>query len=264
LPSACDDFSGAINVYIFNERCGQMSYFLRFLGWLILYSLFFFIAADIMVVGPEGVPLALNLTLAVLSIPVWYFTWSAFDKSFGAPKIQLSGSAGEYSFALRNSALNYYLLTLKLFLLAMGANGIITLSHHQGGARIFYIINFILLYSYAIPFFIIKTRKLIKAKASKIIVDEDKLSLQTDGRVVTAIAFNTIDTISIDEDAFALLIESSGSKLYICGQKAKGTAFFVVGADKINDILKQKAGNKFKKVASMKAELKRLNFRPAV
>jgi len=241
-----------------------MSYFLRFMGWLILYSLFFFAAADIMGVGPEGVPLAINLTLAVISIPVWYFTWSAFDKAFGAPKAQLSGGAGEYSFALRNSAFNYYLMTLKPFLLAMGANGIITLSHHQGGARIFYIFNFILLYSYAIPFFIIKARKLIKAKASKLVVDEDKLSLQTDGQVVTAIAFNTIDTISVDEDAFALLVAGSGAMLYIGGHKAKGTAFFVVGADKINDILKQKAGNKFKKVESMKAELKRLNFRPAV
>ena len=133
-----------------------MKIFLRFMGWLILWSFVYFLVLDIMGLPPGKDGPVISTIILLLSFPLWWVSWKKFDRSFGPrdPQ-QLDGGTARF-FALRNTGLMYYLMVLKLFLLVMGANGIITLAHHQGGARVFYIINFIVLYLYALPFFFIK------------------------------------------------------------------------------------------------------------
>lgn len=242
-----------------------MGYFLRFLGWLILYSLIYFLALDIIGLGPGKEPIVLSVILLLVSIPAWWFSWKKFEKTFAdlQPE-QIGDGKTSYAFSLRNPALMYYLMVLKLFLLAMGANGIITLSHHEGILRTFYIWNFIILYLYAIPFFVIKFTKLKKAIGARLIVDNSRLSLQLAGATKVEIDIGSIDKISVEEATRGMLVESGDAKIYLGGQKAKGSGFYVEGVDAIYAKLKESAGGKVQSVDSIKDALKEAGFTPVV
>jgi hypothetical protein len=158
----------------------------------------------------------------------------------------------------------YYLMVLKIFLLAMGANGIITLEHHEGWLRTFYIWNFIILYIYAIPFFIIKYLKLKKALAVRLVVDKKTLALRKGTEKLTEIPVDSIDTISVEETSLGMLIEAGEKKLYLGGRQARGSGFYVEGIQDIYALLKSSAGDKLQSVDSIKAKLKAVEFKPVV
>jgi len=70
-----------------------MHYFLLFMGWFIVYSLFYFISLDIALVPPGGEATSTHKiinygVLFVLSFPIWWLTWKRFEKAFSgmAPK----------------------------------------------------------------------------------------------------------------------------------------------------------------------------------
>lgn len=247
-----------------------MALFLRFMGWFILYSLFYFISLDITLDPPGTENSVFHKVfnygiLLILSIPVWWFSWKKFELTFGPKATQtLEDGRKAYRFALRNPALMYYLMVLKVFLLAMGLNGILTLSHHKGGLRTFYIINFIVLYLYALPFFIIKFKKLQKALASRLIVDDRKLALETAGEIVTEIPLSGIEKIISDDAASGMLVQAGGAALYVGGRHAKGSAFFLEGAQEVCQKLKGLAQDKVENVDSIKQALKSAGIKPAV
>jgi hypothetical protein len=241
-----------------------MAYFVRFLGWFILYSLLYFVYLDILGVTPGKDNPILGGILLILSIPLWRKTWKDFDSAFGPHAPQSANGATAYSFALRNTGLMYYLMVLKLFLLAMGANGVITLSQHTGGARTFYIWNFIVLYIYAIPFFIIKFIALRKGLGARIVVDAKRISLQAGGATAAEIGFDAIDAIAVEEATGGMLIESAGVNLFVAGPVTKGSSFYTAGAESILETLKKTAAGKIKTVASLKEEMKQKGFKPAI
>jgi len=73
-----------------------------------------------------------SVVILLMSFPAWWFSWKKFERIFDARQPEALGEdATAYAFSLRNPALMYYLMVLKLFLLAMGANGIITLEHNE-------------------------------------------------------------------------------------------------------------------------------------
>jgi len=241
-----------------------MAIFLRFMGWLILWSLLYFTILDFMGLAPGKDPIVVSSIILLASFPIWWFTWKKFESAFWAREPQdLGDGKTAYLFSLRNPALMYYLMVLKLFLLAMGANGIITLEHHKGGWRTFYIWNFIILYIYAIPFFVIKFKKLKKALACRLVVDNTKLSLQQGQNVLSEIALDKIDRVSVEEQASSVLVESGDTRIYVGGQKAKGSAFYTEGAEAVCTRIKA-AGEKVQAVESIKEALKSAGFKPAV
>lgn len=241
-----------------------MAYFVRFMGWLILYSFFYFLILDSMGIAPGKEGAAVRYGLPIISIVLWWFSWKKFESAFGPRPPQAAGGATAYFFALRNSGLMYYLMVLKLFLLAMGANGIITLSEHTGGMRTFYIWNFIVLYIYAIPFFLIKLASLRKGLGARIVVDDKKISLQAGGATSAELNFDAIDSIVVEEATGGMLIESAGAKLFVAGPATKGSSFYTAGGEDILAQLKKTAAGKIKTAASLKEEMKQKKFKPAI
>ncbi len=242
-----------------------MAIFLRFMGWLILWSLLYFTILDVMGLAPGKDPRVVSGVILLASFPIWWFTWKKFEKTFWAREPQdLGGGKTAYLFSLRNPALMYYLMVLKLFLLAMGANGIITLEHHKGGWRTFYIWNFFILYIYAIPFFIIKFKKLKKALACRLVVDDEKLCLQKGQEVLSEIALDAIDRVIIEEQAPGMLVGAGGSKIYVGGRQAKGSGFYTEGAESVCAAIRAAAGKKVQTVESIKDALKSSGFKPVV
>jgi hypothetical protein len=242
-----------------------MAFFMRFMGWLILWSLMYFLVLDLMGLGPGKDPILVSAVILLLSFPAWWFSWKKFKGVFDARQPETLGEdATAYAFSLRNPALMYYLMVLKLFLLAMGANGIITLEHHEGWLRTFYIWNFIILYIYALPFFIIKYLKLKKALAARLVVDGKTLSLRRGTETLTEISLDAIDTISVEQASLGMLIEAGERKLYLGGRQARGSGFYVEGIQDIYALLKASAGDKIQSVDSIKAKLKEVEFKPVV
>ena len=241
-----------------------MAYFVKFMGWFILYSLLYFAYLDILGVGPGKDNPILGSILLILSIPLWWKSWKDFDSAFGPHAPQSANGATAYSFALRNTGLMYYLMVLKLFLLAMGANGVITLSEHTGGMRTFYICNFIVLYLYAIPFFFIKFVSLRKGLGARIVVDGKKISLQAGGATAAELGFDAIDAIAVEEATGGMLIESAGANLFVAGPATKGSSFYTAGSEGILEMLKKTAAGKIKTVPSLKEEMKQKGFKPAI
>jgi hypothetical protein len=233
------------------------------MGWLILWSLIFFAVLNVRGIAPGGASLVFTVVTALLSLPVWWVTWKWFEKRFGphAPVV-LGGGKTAYAFSLRNPALMYYLMVLKLFLLAMGANGIITLEHYEGGLRTFYIWNFIILYIYAIPFFIIKFIKLKTSLGYRLMVDDTGLCLQYAGEPKAEIAFSAIDSFAVEEATNAMLVGSGATRIYAGGQQARGSSFYIAAAEDILAKLKQAAGAKMQPVASIKKALQEQSFKP--
>jgi len=241
-----------------------MAYFIRFMGWLILWSLLYFLILDIMGVSPGKDGPVISSIILILSIPLWWFSWKKFDSAFGPHVPHSADGSTSYSFALRNAGLMYYLMVLKLFLLAMGANGLITLSEHSGGARTFYIWNFIILYIYALPFFFIKLGKLRKGLGARITVDAKKISLQAGGATAAEIAIDKIDSIAVEEATGGLLIESADSKLFVAGPRTKGSSFYTSGSEDILAALKKTSSEKMNTVESLQEEMKQKKFKPEV
>ncbi len=241
-----------------------MTYFWRFMGWLILYSFIYFLVLDFMGIGPGKEKIQLSIVIFLISFPIWWVTWKKFDTAFGPkPPRDLGNGKKEYSFALRKPAMTYYLMVLKLFLLVMGANGIITLSHHEGGWRTFYIWNFIILYIYAIPFFIFKFLKLKKGLSARLVMDDASISLNVHADNVVSLSRSTLDTIQVEEPGPGMLIESAGARLYIGGKDAKGSSFFLSGVEDVYKKLQEGAGS-ITKVESIKNAMKQKGFKPAV
>jgi hypothetical protein len=243
----------------------SMALFLRFMGWFILYSLIYFAVLDVRGLPPADASLMFTLVIALIALPAWWATWKWFEKLFGphAP-VALGGGKTAYAFSLRNPALMYYLMVLKLFLLAMGANGIITLDRYEGGLRTFYVWNFIILYIYAIPFFIIKAIKLKKSLGYRLVVDDTRLSLQHSGVPVAEIAFDAIDTIAVEEAVTGMLVGDGATRIYIGGHKAKSSSFYLEGAENIYAKLKSAAGKKMQPVESIKKTMQEAAFKPAL
>ena len=242
-----------------------MYFFLRFMGWLILWSLMYFLVLDFMGLGPGKDPRVVSVVILLLSFPAWWFSWKKFERVFDARQPEALGEgATTYVFSLRNPALMYYLMVLKIFLLAMGANGIITLEHYEGGWRTFYIWNFIILYIYALPFFTIKFLKLKKALAVRLVVEDKTLALRKGTETLTEIVLDSIDTVSVEEASLGMLIEAGDRKLYLGGRQAKGSGFYVEGIQNIHAILKSAVGDKLQAVDSIKEKLKTAGFKPAV
>ena len=147
-------------------------------------------------------------------------------------------------------------MVLKLFLLALGANGVLAVEYHQGASRIFWIVNFFVLYIYAIPYFIYKLKKILKASASTIIIDKNNISLRKENESLVEIPVKSIDKLIIEEAVSGLLIEGGGSRLYIGGPNAKGSMFYINSADEIIQNLKKDHGSKpgtFPKMRSWQA-----------
>lgn len=244
-----------------------MQIFLKFLGWLILFSLLYFLSLDLTGNTP-GTEATLfhkifNMgVLGVVSIPLWWFTWKRFAAAFGPRDPQTSGNTTTFYLALRNPALMYYLMVLKLFLLAMGANGIITLSHHSGGARIFYIVNFIVLYLYALPFFFMKLGKLRKARGALITLDERQLSMSVQGTDAARIPFESAQTVLVDGSGPSVGVIGADAALYLGGPQSKISPFYVPGIERIVATLKEKAGSKVQVVESMKGAMQERSARP--
>jgi len=242
-----------------------MVYFWKFMGWLILYSLMYFSVLDVLGLGPGKENRILSGVILLLSFPGWWFSWKWFEKTFGPRPVQAqSGGETHYFFALRNAPMTYYLMILKFFLLAMGANGIITLEHHEGSWRYFYIVNFIVLYLYAIPFLIIKTKNLKKALASNLILDNTSLALQQHGESIARVAFSDTQDVFVEQDAPGALIVSPTDKIYVGGRHAKGSSFYIPEAETIIQQIKQRARNSITPVIYIKEALKQAAFKPSV
>jgi len=239
-----------------------MQAFLKFMGWLILYSLLYFLVLDVGGYGPDmkGAPpfiRTLNYYLMpLITLPLWWFSWKKFERAFGPREPRRTPDGVACTFALRNPALMYYLMVLKLFLLAMGANGIITLSHHQGGARIFYIVNFIVLYLYALPFFIIKFGKLKKALRAEVFAGESAISLSITGKAPLSIPYADAQAVLIEQEPLALCIAGAQGAVCLGSAKARVSPFYVPGLDQVAEIVQAKAGARLEQVTGLKATMK--------
>jgi hypothetical protein len=130
--------------------------------------------------------------------------------------------------------------------------------------RIFYIINFFVLYLYALPFFIIKVKKLKKVFTSRLVVDDQKLVLETAGKPVTEITLSSIDKIFSEDTAPGMLVQAGGASLYFGGPKAKGSSFFLEGAQEVCQKLKSAVQDKVEIVDSIKQALKSAGIKPAL
>jgi hypothetical protein len=245
-----------------------MQIFLKFMGWAILYSLLYFLLLDIlgyppgMTGAPQFVKTFNYFILPVISIPLWWFSWRWFEKLFSSRDSVNTPSGTVYRFALRNPALMYYLMVLKLFLLVMGANGVITLDQHGKGAQIFYVINFIVLYIYALPFFIIKFIKLKKALQASVTVDEARITLAVKETPVVSIVYADVQSVLVEADPPALCIIGPAGAVCLGGNRSRISPFYVSGLEKIIATLREKAGSKVEEVTGMKAVLKERGIKP--
>ncbi len=245
-----------------------MQIFLKFMGWLILYSFLYFLVLDFSGHGPDMKDAhdfirTLNFYLMpLITLPLWWFSWKKFEKTFGPREPQSTHDGVTCTFALRNPALMYYLMVLKLFLLAMGANGIITLANHQGGARIFYIINFIVLYIYAIPFFIIKFIKLKKSLQTTVAADPNRINLAIRQTPVISIAYDEAQALLLETDPLALCVTGSNGAVCLGSKKSRISSFYVPGLERIVEIVRGKAGSKVEQVTGLKAALKARGIKP--
>ncbi len=240
--------------------------FLLFMGWFIFYSLFYFLSLDITghPPGKEGSAFHKVFNWGILfiaSFPGWWFTWKKFQKAF-TPQAPAAGAVMECRFGLRNPELMYYLMFLKLFLLVMGANGIITLSHHTGVARTFFIWNFIILYIYAIPFFIIKFIKLKKALKTSVRLDETGLELRCGEKTVAQLPYANISQAIIEEGTGAAVITGDGAAICLGSTTSKISPFYAAGIEQVVEKIKEKAPDKIRSTASLKDEIKQLSIKP--
>ncbi len=246
-----------------------MQIFLKFLGWLILYSLLYFLSLDITGDPPGTEETAFHKIfnmgfLLIISIPLWWFSWKKFEAAFAPREPVADNGVTTFRFALRNPALMYYLMVLKLFLLAMGANGIITLSHHTGAARIFYIVNFIVLYIYAVPFFVIKFGKLKKALSARVTIDNAQISLVRNGTPAMRIPYEAVQMVLMQKAPPALCVAGPDGALCLSSKEAKASPFYVPGIEQIADRLQEKASPQIQQVDSLKAAMKeRAKMQPA-
>ena len=247
-----------------------MSYFGRFMGWFVLYSILYFLSLDIMGIPPgkesEAYQKILNWgVLFAISIPLWLITWRKFHSTFGPKKpANLAGGAVSYSFSIRKPVLHYYLTVLKPFLLVMGANGIISLSHHEDGWKTFYIVNFIVLYLYALPMLVIKIRKYSKMLKMRLVVDTEKLSLQKASHPVAEIKIADIESIAIEKASGGMLIKGANHKIYIGGIDTKASPFYVSGSKEILNKMQMTANGSIREVTSLNEELKKQAFKPLI
>lgn len=238
------------------------------MGWLILYSFLYFLSLDFMGLPPgkEVTTFQKVFNFAVVpmsSIPIWLLTWRKFATAF-KPKAPRPVAGGmEYSFALRNPALKYYLMVLKLFLMVMGANGIIALDHYEGGTRVFYICNFAILYLYAPAFFLINLSKLIKGSTTRLLLNDQHLRLTRKGKIITEIKIESIQKILVQEDILGMLIQTANANLYLGGPKAKVTPFYLSGIEELVDTLKR-GGTPIQNTSSIKEEVQKTSVKPAV
>lgn len=240
--------------------------FLLFMGWFIFYSLFYFLSLDITghPPGKEGSALHKVFNYGILfiaSFPGWWFTWKKFQKTF-TPAPPAAGAALESRFGLRNPELMYYLMFLKLFLLVMGANGIITLSHHTGSARTFFIWNFIILYLYAIPFFIIKFIKLKKALQTSVRLDDTGLELRCGDKTVTRLPYAAISEALLEDATGAAVIAGDGAAICLGSTTSKLSPFYAAGIDRLVEKIREKAPDKIRSAASLKDEIKQRSIKP--
>jgi hypothetical protein len=240
--------------------------FLLFMGWFIFYSLLYFLSLDITgdPPGKEGTGFHKVFNygiLFIISIPGWWFSWKKFQTVF-FPAVPVGGERMQCRFGLRNPELMYYLMFLKLFLLAMGANGIITLSHHTGAGRTFFIWNFIILYIYAIPFFIIKFIKLKKALSSEVVLDETAVSLRCHEQTIVQINYPAISQVLIEEGTGAAIVKGDTGTICLGSKTSKFSPFYIAGLEKAVEKICKKAPDKISPVASLKDELKKLAIKP--
>jgi hypothetical protein len=240
--------------------------FLLFMGWFIFYSLLYFLSLDITGDSPgkEGSEFHKFFNygiLFIISLFGWWFSWKKFQTMF-SPSDPAGGGIIECRFGLRNTELMYYLMFLKLFLLVMGANGIITLSHHTGAARTFFIWNFIVLYIYAIPFFIIKFGKLKKAVNTSLTLDEAAIALRCNGQTVAQMNYSAISQVLIEEATGAAVIRSDAASLCLGSKNSKISSFYTAGIEQVIEKIRQRVPDKISTVPSLKEEIKRLAIKP--
>ena len=246
-----------------------MQVFLKFMGWLILYSFLYFLVVDITGYGPDmknapGFIRTLNFYLMpLISVLLWWFSWKKFKTAFGPREPQRAQDGITCTFALRNPALMYYLMVLKLFLLAMGANGIITFSHHGRGAQVFYVINFIVLYAYALPFFIIKFGKLKKALHAVVTAGDSAISLAIEGKQPLRIEYVNAQAVLVQQDPPALCVAGGQGAVCLGSRKARVSPFYVPGLEQVIAMVREKAG-KAEQVSDMKTAMKERGIKPAL
>lgn len=239
-----------------------MQIFLKFMGWFIVYSFFYFLLLDIlgyppgMTGAPQFVKTFNYLILPVISIALWWFSWRWFEKLFGPREPESTPAGTVYRFALRNPALMYYLMVLKLFLVVMGANGVIVLDQYGRGAQIFYIINFIVLYIYALPFFIIKFIKLKKALQATVTADESRISLAIKQSPAVSIDYAGAQAVLLEADPPALCVTGPNGALVLGSRGSRVSAFYVPGLEKVIALVREKAGSNVEQVTGLKAVLK--------
>jgi len=239
--------------------------FLLFLGWCIFYSLLYFISLDITGDPPGKEATAFQKVfnygiLFIVSVAGWWFTWQKFQKAF-SPAAPPAGTAAACRFGLRNPAAMYYLMVLKLFLLAMGANGLITLSHHTGAARTFYIWNFIILYLYALPFFIIKFGKLKKALSAEALLDERGVTLRIGEKTAVQLPYEAVEQVLIEEATGALLIHGSAGSVCLGALNSRISPFYAAGVERAAEAVRRNIPEKISMTPSLKDDLKRLNIK---
>jgi hypothetical protein len=236
------------------------------MGWFIFYSLLYFLSLDITGDSPgkEGSEFHKFFNygiLFIISLFGWWFSWKKFQTMF-SPSDPAGGGIIECRFGLRNPELMYYLMFLKLFLLVMGANGIITLSHHTGAARTFFIWNFIILYIYAIPFFIIKFIKLKKALNSEIVLDETGVSLRCHDQTIVQAKYPSISKVLIEDGTGAAIVKGDAGVICLSSKISKFSPFYIAGLEQAVEVIRKKAPDKISPVASLKDELKKLAVKP--
>ncbi len=243
-------------------------YFFMFMGWLILYSFLFFLFHNIIQEPPSGpnpdpVLKMIYFVLPIITIPLWWFSWRWFNEKWGEKEPFLEGDKKIYSFANRMRELNYYFMVLKPFLLALGANGLIVLDHYKGGMRTFYIINFIVIYLYALPFLIIKIRKYADALKMKCVLGNKSISIKKGDKVVSEISLNSIDTLILDTDEKSMFIQGNNQGIYLGGEKSKGSGFYISSYKEILETVKRKVKNT-RQVEKIKDAMKEAAFKPAI
>jgi len=206
--------------------------------------------------APQFVKTFNYFIMPIISVPLWWFSWRWFENLFGPREPENTPAGTVYRFALRNPALMYYLMVLKLFLLVMGANGIITLSQHSRGAQIFYIINFTVLYFYALPFFIIKFIQLKKAMQATVTADENRISLAIKETPAVSIDYADAQAVLLEADPLALCVKGPNGALCLGSRGSRVSAFYVDGLERLAATVREKAGSKVEQVTGLKAVLK--------
>jgi len=235
-----------------------VQYLLYFLGWAIVYSFMFFLSHDITANPPgKGDPVLNYYILFPVSIVVWIVTWKMYEKAF-SKKESIKGGDNSWThyYQLKNPLLYYYLMALKLFLLALGANGLIRLLTNQTESTVVWVVNFVVLYLYALPFFIIKTKMHLKASNSTLVVENNEIAIKTKNETVKKIAIMEADEVLIDKDKTGLILKKGDDIIYAGGKSSKVSSFYITGFDNILELVTSKKKNKITEVVSLKDEIK--------